>query len=1086
MKDKYRSYSYALIMVLTILSVCNLSAQSQSKIIVTGTVTSQTDGLPLGGTTVAEKDKNNRLITGVVTDFNGNYSIQVSDPNNVLTYSFVGFVTHEVVPAEKNTIDVKLKEDVSELDAIVLTAQKKVFTGEFDMDKRRIATAMGTISTKEISETVSTGIVDQLQGRLSGVDIVANSGEPGAGMSIRIRGTSSLNASSEPLIVINGVPFETQIDELFDFGSADEQQYATMIGVSPDDIEEISVLKDAAATAQFGSRAANGVLLIKTKRGVKGKARFSYSYRGSLAWQPDGIPMLNGDQYSTLIKDELIAVNNQDERPQVEYDPEYEFYDLYNKNVNWIDEITQNGYTHEHFIGVSGGGEKSAYRVSGSYKNQKGTTLGSGFKLFTTRAILDYNISDKISIASELSYSHGSLDRSFAGYSSSDPSLREMALIKMPNQSIYELDEDGNPTNAYFTPIDAFQGNGSTYYNPVAMGRLSTNNVENNRISPIFRFNYQPLRTLKFNSIISFDINVDKSDFFVPEAAIGTAWTNSTANRATFKDAEFFVMRTDNRLTWNPYLGERHSLFASGSFQTFEKTSQGYNVVASNTPNSSIQTPIALARIEGSGNGLASTFTQNRTLAYNFMFNYQFSDRYILSGGIRSEGNSKFGSSYRYGTFPSIAAKWIISDESFLESADWIDELGLRASYGENGNSPNFNYGQYNTYGTYNYNYLGERPVAPTSMELTDLRWETVIQSNIGLTYSFFRNRIFGDIEFYRKDTEDLLSKNTSIPSSSGFSRVPFLNLGNMSNEGFEFSVNAKIIQTPDFNFDFNFNISRNSNIITKITDAQDVEEGNPLTTGPGGYLKRIQEGNPIGSFYGYRYLGVFSTSDDVIARDANGDIIYDLNGEPKPLVFNSNPRAAFAAGDARYEDVNKDGSIDAQDVVYLGNANPLLYGGFGPTFRYKNFQLNAFFNFRYNQKIINLARMNTESMDDFDNQNTAVLRRWRFEGDVTDIPRAEFNSPVNTLGSDRFLEDASFLRMKFITLRYNLPMEFLRKINFTTASVFITGTNLLTFTEYSGVDPETGNSADWKRLGYDTNQTPRAQQATIGLNLSF
>ncbi|MBP0903992.1 SusC/RagA family TonB-linked outer membrane protein [Mariniflexile gromovii] len=1077
MKDKHKSYSYALMIVFALFSMYNMSAQSQS-IIITGVVTAESDGLPLTGATIAEKDKNNRIINGVVADFNGNYSLKVSNPNNTITFSYVGFVTKQLVPGKQTQFNIALKEDISELDAIVIRGTKKVFTGDFEMDKRRIATAMETIDMKDISETVSTGLVDQLQGRLSGVDIVASSGEPGAGMSIRIRGTSSLNASSEPLIVINGVPFETEIDALFDFGSADEQQYAALIGVSPNDIEEISVLKDAAATAQYGSRAANGVLLIKTKRGAKGKAQFSYSYRGSVGWQPEGMPMLNGDQYSTLIKDELTAVNNTTSQPQIEYDPNYAQYNLYNKNVNWVDEITQLGYTHEHFLGVSGGGEKSAYRVSASYKNQQGTTIGSGLKTFTTRTILDYNISNKLRISTELAYTHGSLDKSF-------DKIRELALRKMPNQSIYELDEFGNPTEVYFTPVDAFQGGGLSYYNPVAMAKLSTTNVENNRITPTFRLNYKPLKQLTYDGYIAFDVNTDKQSNFIPEAAFGASWTNSAANLSRFADAEFFVMRTENKLIWNPNLGDNHSIFTSGTIQTYDKTSQGYSAITSNSPSSLIQTPIAQTRIEGSGNSLGSSFSQNRSIAYNFMFNYQFLDRYILSGGIRSEGNSRFGSSYRYGTFPSIAAKWILSDEPFMESYDFIDELGLRASYGVNGNSPNFNYGQYNTYSTYNYDYLGERPVYPDNMELTDLRWETIIQSNLGLTYSFFDNRVSGDLEFYKKETKDLLGKDTAIPSSSGFSNLPFLNLGNISNQGFELSVRTKLIQNNDFSLEVNFNIARNTNLITKISEAQDVEDGDPFATGPNGYLKRIQENNPIGSFYGYRYLGVYSTTEELVARDENGNIIYDLNGTPKGMAFGPS-RRLFQPGEAKYEDVNNDGSIDRLDVVYLGNANPLLYGGFGPTVRYKNLSFNAFFNFRYNQKVINLARMETESMDNFDNQNTAVLRRWRFEGDVTDIPRAVLNSPVNTLASDRFLEDASFLRMKFITLKYDLPKTFIQKLNFNSASLFVTGTDLLTFTKYSGPDPETGGSSDWKKLGYDTNQTPRSQQITLGVNLSF
>ncbi|WP_139955800.1 SusC/RagA family TonB-linked outer membrane protein [Flavicella sediminum] len=1084
MKDKYKSYSYTLIIAFLLLSVCNMSAQT--KLNVTGVITSETDGLPLVGATIVEKDKDNRIINAVVADFDGNYSIMVSNAKATLAYSYVGFNTKEIVLGDARVLDIQLSENISELDDVVIKIRPKIFTGVFNIEARRVATAIETVNMTELAETVSGGITDQLQGRLSGVDITASSGDPGAGMSIRIRGTSSLNASSEPLIVINGVPFETEIDDAFDFGSADEEQYASMIGVSPDDIEEISVLKDAAATAQYGSRAANGVLLITTKRGTQGKAIFSYSYKGTVGWQPKGIPMLNGDQYSTLIKEENLDANIRTEFPQIEYNPNYESYNLYNKNVNWIDEITQLGETKEHFLSVSGGGEKSTYRVSGGYKNQVGTTVGTGLKNFNARAILDYHISDKLSIASELSYSHNLLDRSFISkIDGRNVGIRELALIKMPNQSIYELDEFGNPMDSYFTPEDAFQGNGATYYNPVAMANLSSYRIEKNRIIPTFRINYSPISSLSFRSIISFDVNVEKTNRFLPEEAVGTAWTSSAANASTYVDSEFFVMRTDNSLTWHPQLGEKHSLFALIKAETYEKTSKGYGVATSNSPSSNLQSSIVPARVEGGGGSIASSFSQSRSLGFNFMFNYQYLDRYILSGGIRSEGNSKFGANYRYGVFPSLAGKWIFSDEKFMEPLeDYVDELSLRASYGVNGISPNINYGQYNTYSTYNYNYLDERPVYPNSMELVDLRWETVVQKNLGLTYILFDNRISGDLEYYTKETRDLLNKNTFIPSTTGFTSVPYLNLGNVMNKGFELNIKTKIINKKNFKFSMDFNFSRNTNVITKITEAQDVEDGNPLATGEDSYLKRIQVGNPIGSFYGYRYKGVYSTSDDTFALDENDEIIYDINGVPKQMTF-SNSRE-FRAGEARYEDINKDGTIDRLDVVYLGNANPLLYGGFGPTFEFKNFRFNFFFNYRLKQKVINIARMNTESMDDYDNQSTAVLRRWRFEGDVTDIPKASLGNQVNTLPSDRFLEDASFIRLKYVTLRYNLPSNFVKKLNFTKASLYVTGNNLLTFTKYTGADPETGNSSDWKKIGYDRNQTPQSKQVTVGLNLSF
>lgn len=1086
MKYKQKSYSYILITVLFALFWSSgLSAQSNGTTI-TGVITAKIDGEPLMAATVAEKDENNRIIKSGISDFNGNYSIKVSDTNNSVTFSYIGYKTVTIVPGNRKVINVELVDEASALDVVEIRGTKKVFTGEFDIDAKRIATAVSTISTKEISETSPANIMDQLQGRISGLDIASTSGDVGAGMSIRIRGTSSLNASSEPLIVINGIPFETEIDELFDFGSADQDQYAAMIGVSADDIEEISVLKDAAATAQYGSRAANGVLLIKTKRGAKGKAQFSYSYRTSLGWQPKGIPMLNGEQYSTLIK-EALQVNENTQQldvPEIEFDPSYENYELYNNNTDWLDEITQLSTKHEHFLSVSGGGEKSSYRISATYKDQVGTTVGNSFKNFSTRAILDYKISDKISIATELSYTNGSLFNPNLSYNPYK-NLRQTALLKMPNMSVYELDENGNPTDVYFSPQDNFQGSATEYYNPVAMANLAKNNIENNRIIPTFRFRYKHSKSLKYDAYINFDINTDKSSEFLPEAAIGTTWTSGNANQATFRDAEFFVIRSRNTLTWTPQFENKdHSLFSLIAFETFEKTSQGYEVSASNTPSSSIQTPIANTRIEGSGNSLESSFTKYASLSYNFSFNYAYKDRYILSGGVRSEGNSKFGDNYRYGVFPSIAAKWIISDEPFMEDIDFIDQLGLRASYGENGNSPNFNYGQYSSYNTVNDNYLNERPVVPSSVELTDLRWETVIQKNLGLTYAFFNYRLTGDIEYYISETRDFLDKNAQIPTSSGFSVLPFVNLGDLENRGFEFSLNAEVIKNKDFGLDINFNIARNENTVKRVAENQITEAGSATDTGEEGYLKRIQEGNSVGSFYGYRYLGVYSTTEDLVARDANGAPILDLDGQPKNMVFNNN--TAFAAGDAKYEDINNDGRINELDVVYIGNANPLLYGGFGATLRYKNWQFIPFFNFRMKQKVINIARMNTESQDTYNNQSTAVLRRWRFEGQETDIPRADFGSAVNALGSDRFLEDASFVRLKNITLRYNFPKSITEKLKLTKAMLFVTGTNLITFTKYSGPDPEAGIGGNWDEIGYDDSQTPRAKQITAGLNISF
>ena len=1065
--------------ILLFLLLPGTEVQAQQRVVISGVVTSKTDGEPLVGVTIAEKDKNNRIVSGVITDVNGEYAIRMVNPKNTLSFSFIGFIQQNINPKNRTKINVTLVENVSEIGQITVSANKMVNTGGLNIDQSRVATSIQSIETKDLGDASSSSLVDELQGRLSGVDIVANSGDPGSGMSIRIRGTSSLSSSSDPLIVINGIPYETEIDDSFDFSTADEEEYSSLIGVATEDIQSISVLKDAAATAQYGSRAANGVLLITTKRGATGKARFSYSYVGSMAIQPKGFSMLNGYNYCTVIMEEALAGYRDllDDMSQLEYDPDYEYYNYYNKNTDWIDEITRVGFVNTHNFSVSGGGEKAKYRISSTVKKNKGTTVGTGSKLFTARAVLDYDVSNKIHISTELAFSHGTVDKSKSG-------LRSMALKKMPNMTIYEIDDLGNYTDNYYTPIDAFQGDGDSYYNPVAMANLYKWKVRNNRISPVFNFTYNPIKNLSYKMALSYDVNNNKTTKFLPEEAMGLEWTDGSANQSYLGDSEFSVLMTNNYITWKKNL-EKHKILLQGKFQTYDKKSRSYAVKSSNTPSDELSSPIIDSRIESSSdNSLSSSDSEYRYIAANFIFNYSYMDKYVLSGGIRCEGNSRFGANYRYGYFPSIAGRWNLDKEEFLKYSSFIDELALKGSFGVNGVSPNFNYGSYSVYSSSTTKYIDVTPVYPSNIELSNLKWETVTQKNLGFSLVMFKNRINIDGEVYVKSTKDVLNKSVSIPTTSGFSSLKYMNAGDIDNKGFEISVYTTPIKKKNFQLQFNFNIARNINKIKKIVDGMDIEDGNCLTTGSGGYLKRIQEGNPIGSFYGYKFKGVYSTEDDLYAKDADGNIITDLDGEAKNMKFNNS--YSFCAGDSKFEDINHDGNINKMDVIYLGNANPMFYGGFGTTAKYKKLSFTVFCNFRYHQKLINLARMSTETLDGLDNQNTSVLRRWQYSGQITDVPRAYYGSNVNGLASDRWLEDGSFLRIKYITLKYSLPKSIANKFSLGSAKAYITAQNLFTFTKYLGPDPETGNSSSWKKLGYDSNQTPRSKQITLGLSLTF
>jgi TonB-linked SusC/RagA family outer membrane protein len=492
------------------------------------------------------------------------------------------------------------------------------------------------------------------------------------------------------------------------------------------------------------------------------------------------------------------------------------------------------------------------------------------------------------------------------------------------------------------------------------------------------------------------------------------------------------------------------------------------------------------SRTYGSDNalGVSNGVSQSRDLAGLAMVNYSLLDKYVISGVFRREGNSKFGSNYEYGNFPAISGRWRISGESFMKSFKFINDLSLRASYGVNGIAPDKNYLQYSNYTTFSYLIFNQKGIYPQNMQLNNLKWEKTIQNDVGLNLIMFNNRLNIDMDVYLKRTKDQIAKDRPVPSISGFSTIT-MNIGTTDNQGWEFNVLANIIQHKDFSFDFNFNIARNQNIIRSRPLADLQTKG--TTVSNGSYLYKLQIGNPIGSFYGYRSKGVYADDNATIAKDATGQPIIDINGVPVRTQFNY-PYAGytFQGGDAIYDDINHDGNINYLDIVYLGNANPLFEGGFGSTIRYQNISLVLFFNYRYGNDIINQARMNSENMYTFNNQNTAVLKRWRHPGDNTDVPRALYNSGYNWLGSDRFVEDGSFLRFKYITLSYKIPKNLINKIKITDLTIFLTGTNLLTFTRYLGADPEIGIDSDPSKMGYDKSKTPVSRQIMLGINLGF
>ncbi|TXK44303.1 TonB-dependent receptor [Pontibacter qinzhouensis] len=1069
----------------TVYFCCGNAAHAQStQAVLRGTVTDQVTKEPLIGVSVYEIDNENRTQTGVVTDINGAYALRMKNPQHKVVVSYIGYKSITLNVNNRSTINVALESNASTLGTVEIVAQQSVSNGMMEIEERNLTSSIGRLDARELAELPAASIDQALQGRLAGVDIVANTGDPGAGMSIRIRGTSSINSSSEPLIVVDGMPYDIEIASDFNFATADEQGYAQLLNIAPADIKEISVLKDAAATAIWGARASNGVLVITTKRGAKGKPTVNYAFRGSLTQQPDPIPMLSGAQYSQYIPEAWMNRTGTPLRADVtefQYDPNdpYNYYN-YSNNTNWIDEITQLGYIQDHNVSLSGGGDKARYYTSIGYLGQRGTTIGTDLSRISARINLDFAVSDRIRFRTDLSYTHLDNNQNYTN------NIRGVAYNKMPNMSVWEYNEYGEVTPNYFSPVSNVQGQYSGTFNPVAMAREGKNRLLGERIIPKFNLRYDIVPgILNASSDVQFDINNSKTNMFLPQTATGRPWTETTINRASDTDYDKFSVITKSNLLFTPKLGENHTFQGLASFMTFDATTVGYNIMTSNTASAYLQDPSIPARIQNEELNLSASEVQSRSLGMLLSAQYGFLDRYIVNVGVRRDGSSKFGQNHRYGTFPSISARWRISGESFMQNFHFINDLSARASFGASGNEPRGAYGHYNLYQSLAWNYLDLSGTYPTNMELRDLRWETVNQSNFGLNLSLFDNRITIDADLYRRRTKDMFFGGLQIASITGFNNVD-MNVGTMDNQGWELAMNFTPYKTKDLTINFAVNLAHNQNMIREISEYYPLERGRLDQNGQ--YLVTIQKNNPFGSFYGYRYLGVYKDAEATIARDKDGNAVTGPNGQVVPMRFGyPTVDYVFQPGDAMYEDINKDGNIDYKDVVYLGNANPKLTGGFGPSVTYKGFRLNMFFNFRYKYDVVNQTRMQTENMYNYNNQSTAILRRWRRPGDETDIPRALIGQGYNWLASDRYVEDGSFLRFRTITLRYNLPKNLSQKIGSEDVGMYITTENLFTFTNYNGQDPEVPLAgSDPFRIGFDTSRTPPVKTVTLGFNVRF
>ena len=1100
-----------IIMVLLCLMTMGASAQITA---VHGTVSDEFGEIT--GASVCEIDGTGRIIEATVTDLNGNFSMKIRNTKDKIRFSYVGCKS-QTLPIDRDEYAVTLKSETN-LKEVTVVAKRRVNGGGLSIPEREISFASQSISTKEFEGLGMNTIDEALQGRISGLDIVSMSGNLGSGTTMRLRGSSSISTltNSNPLIVVNGNTWNVDMSN-FDMSSANDEQFAQLLNINPEDIEELTVLKDAAATAVYGSQGANGVIEIKTKRGKRGAPRISYSLRLTGTYQPKGYKLLSGDDYTMLLKEAYFNPEQKDGAaniPEINYDPTFSEYEQYNNNTDWQDAVTQLGLRQNHYVSVTGGGEKASFRIAGGFDNETGSVIKQHLQRFSTRVSLDYFVSERIKISTNFSMTYTKNKRNY-------DALLPLAYKKMPNMSIYEQDPvTGENTNRYYqmlqTAPEVFKDDQKKYVNPVASANLAKNDQRTYDITPEFQINYHLLgldeehHQLNWEGRVYMNIFNEYVDKMYPSELVTIPWKDGVnlAYGGSTKNVSFTTKQT---LTFIPHFTNKdHSLMMLGRFELTSGNSNGQG-----TDKYGLSSGTGSVDAEGMIKGLSSSFAQWRSMYYTFSTHYAYKGRYMFDFSVRADGTTKFGPDRRWGYFPAVSGRWNIVDEPWMKATNnWLSMLSARVSWGKVGNQPGQDYLYESKYGSTD-RYLDMSAMRPLNIRLTDLRWETKATWDIGMDLGLWNDKLVFALEWYDSKTSDMLMKDVRIPSNSGFYTKAYANVGSMRNRGWEFNINTNhLIQAgKKFWVDLNATFANNKNeILTmdenvlKSLNTDFNFDGNRVT------LQRVQLHNPFGAIYGFRYKGVYQYQYETflnmtdaerldfiasgktapVAMTAEGKVIYDDEGEPVRMMYNfsndgTGKNYKFKGGDAMYEDVNNDGNINALDIVYLGSSLPKLTGGFGFNINYNRWKLNAQFNYRIGNKILNLARLDAEAMINNNNQSQAVNYRWRKEGDVTSIPRAMYGKGTNynTLVSDRFVENGSFLRLNYLQLSYSFDPKFVKKaIGLSGLRFYASANNLFCLTKYTGVDPEIGYGS--YGAATDNGQTPRSKSYTLGITVDF
>jgi TonB-linked SusC/RagA family outer membrane protein len=990
--------------------VCSISVAQQRQI--SGTVVDD-EGEPLLGVNVIIVGTS----TGTQTDLDGKYSLDVIDSQS-LAYSYIGFQKQTIAVGTKTVLNVTLLKDLNNLDEVLVV-------GYGTQSKRTLTDNISKLSSEDIEDIPVSNFQNTLVAKAAGVQVTQTNGKVEGGMNIRIRGAASISAGTQPLYVIDGIPLYNQNE------SSNGAPVNPLLTLSPNEIESIDILKDASSAAIYGARGSNGVVLITTKQGKDGKSVFSANVSGGTTSATNTRDFLNSAQYVELFRE--AAINSAgifgSEAAAIAFVESR--FDRYSNGTDWrnneIDTDWQSlalrdGQIYDADFSARGGNAKTKFFFSGAFNDTKGIVLGNDLQRFNARSNVSHKFSDKFNAGMNLSYSRTVIDR-IANDNAFVTPLQ--AIAQTPLTPAFLEDGTANPNTLY--PNFLLQEQNAFYQTIIR------------RVTGSVYGDYEFIDGLKLNSNFAYDLYYQTEDNFVGrnapfQSTDGEAFASSV-------NAENYII--SNFLSYDKQFG-LHTIGAVAGIELNETTRRFTSVTSNQFPTDDFTTIGGGAEVvAGVGTVTANTFFS--TFA---RFTYDYADKYLFKASIRRDGSSRFGANNQYGTFSAVSAGWVMSKEAFLADSSTLSFLKLRASYGKTGNADFGDFQSRFLFGASSYN---QSPgLSFTQPGNPDLTWETSTQFDLGVDYGLLDDRITGEIDYYVKNTEGLLFNVPLILSSGAFSIAK--NIGELQNQGFEFVLNTKNIQTEDLTWNTSFNIATNNNEVKSLpNDNADIINGRNI----------LRTGETANAFYLIEYAGV-----DV----DNGDALYVINSEN-------------ADGSLNKETTNNPNEANR---IVVGNPFPEVFGGLTNTVLYKDLDFSFTLQGEWGASIYNGGGIyQSANADFFDNQTTDQLNRWQNPGDVTNVPEARLFGGNGTAHSTRYLNESNFVRLRNITLGYSLPLSLIEDYSLTKFRVYVTGVNLLTFTNYEGgYDPEARSDAGG--IGQEFYSVPPARIVSLGVNINF